>query len=126
MPRQTSVQLTEATERQAAELKAAGYGNLTDVIRTAIDRMHQQEFGKGDNMSKVSVKQANDVDHENAYYVTLNENGLTEKLVAWTGKDGKGLWIDYGAGAKQVEGRAQFEAGANAAAAIRRYFTRKP
>jgi len=43
MPRQTSVQLTEATERQAAELKAAGYGSLTDVIRIAIDRMHQQE-----------------------------------------------------------------------------------
>lgn len=43
MPRQTSVQLTEATERQAAELKAAGYGNLTDVIRTAIDRMHREE-----------------------------------------------------------------------------------
>lgn len=43
MPRQTSVQLTEATERQAAELKAAGYGTLTDIIRTAIDRMHQQE-----------------------------------------------------------------------------------
>jgi Arc/MetJ-type ribon-helix-helix transcriptional regulator len=46
MPRQTSVQLTEATERQAAELKAAGYGTLTEVIRVAIDRMHQQEKRK--------------------------------------------------------------------------------
>jgi len=43
MPRQTSVQLTEATERQAAELKALGFGSMTDVIRTAIDRMYQQE-----------------------------------------------------------------------------------
>ena len=43
MPRQTSVQLTEVTERQAAELKAAGYGTLTDVIRIAIDRMHKEE-----------------------------------------------------------------------------------
>ena len=43
MPRQTSVQLTEATERQAAELKALGFGSMTDIIRTAIDRMYQQE-----------------------------------------------------------------------------------
>lgn len=43
MPRQTSVQLTESTERQAAALKAAGFGNMTDIIRTAIDRMYQQE-----------------------------------------------------------------------------------
>ncbi len=76
-------------------------------------------------MSAVSVKQANDVDHENAFYVTRKENGLTEKFVAWTGKDGKGLWVDYGAGAKQIEGRAQFSAGTNAGAAIRRYFTPK-
>ena len=43
MPRQTSVQLTESTERQAAALKAAGFGSLTDIIRTAIDRMYRQE-----------------------------------------------------------------------------------
>ena len=44
MPRQTSVQLTEATERQVAALKGAGFGSLTDVIRIAIDRMYQQEI----------------------------------------------------------------------------------
>jgi hypothetical protein len=44
MPRQTSVQLTEATERQAAALKAAGFGTLTDIIRIAIDRMYQREI----------------------------------------------------------------------------------
>ncbi len=43
MPRQTSVQLTEATERQAAALKAAGFGSMTDIIRTAIDRMWREE-----------------------------------------------------------------------------------
>ena len=43
MPRQTSVQLTESTERQAAALKAAGFGTLTDIIRIAIDRMYLQE-----------------------------------------------------------------------------------
>ncbi len=44
MPRQTSVQLTEATERQAAALKGAGFGSMTDIIRVAIDRMYQQEI----------------------------------------------------------------------------------
>lgn len=39
MPRQTSVQLTEATERQVEALKAQGYGTTTDIIRIAIDRM---------------------------------------------------------------------------------------
>lgn len=43
MPRQTSIQLTEATDRQVAALKTAGYGSLTDIIRIAIDRMYQQE-----------------------------------------------------------------------------------
>lgn len=115
------VRFTAAQRRQIDELVAAGFGPQADVIRTAVDRMHQQEIA----MSTVSVKQANDVDHENAYYVTLKENGLTEKFVAWTGKDGKGLWVDYGAGAKQIEGRAQFSAGTNAGTAIRNYFTRK-
>lgn len=43
MPRQTSFQMTEATERQMNDLKVAGFGTTTDVIRIAIDRMYQQE-----------------------------------------------------------------------------------
>ena len=43
MPRQTSFQMTEATERQMDDLKAAGFGSTTDIIRIAIDRMYQQE-----------------------------------------------------------------------------------
>lgn len=43
MPRQTSFQMTESTERQMDDLKAAGFGTTTDIIRIAIDRMHQQE-----------------------------------------------------------------------------------
>lgn len=43
MPRQTSIQLTEATDRQVEALKLAGYGSLTDIIRIAIDRMHRDE-----------------------------------------------------------------------------------
>lgn len=37
------VRLTPAQAAQVAELTAAGFGNQSDVIRTAIDRMHQQE-----------------------------------------------------------------------------------
>jgi hypothetical protein len=40
MPRQTSIQLTEATERQVEVLKKFGHGSLTEIIRTAIDRMY--------------------------------------------------------------------------------------
>lgn len=44
MQRQTSIQLKESTKRQVADLKAAGFGNLTDIIDKAIDRMHQREI----------------------------------------------------------------------------------
>lgn len=43
MPRQTSVQLTEATERQVEALKTQGFGTTTDIIRLAIDRLYQVE-----------------------------------------------------------------------------------
>lgn len=41
MPRQTSIQITEATEQQARSLKR--YGTFTDVAKIAIDRMYNQE-----------------------------------------------------------------------------------
>lgn len=44
MPKQTSVQLTEATLRQVEELKSAGHESLTNIVRTAIDRMYHQEI----------------------------------------------------------------------------------
>lgn len=56
MSRQTSVQLTEATERQAAELKAAGFGTLTDIIRVAVDRMHKEETKIMSHASEFEVK----------------------------------------------------------------------
>ena len=43
MPRQTSVQLTEATKQQVAYLQEQGFGTFTDIVRIAIDRMHTQE-----------------------------------------------------------------------------------
>lgn len=42
MPRQTSLQLTEATERQVAALRS--FGTFTDVNRIAIDRMYRDEI----------------------------------------------------------------------------------
>lgn len=49
MPRQTSIQLTEATERQLDALKAQGYGTTTDIIRIAIDRMWMRESFAGEH-----------------------------------------------------------------------------
>ncbi len=43
MTRQTSFQLTPATEAQLDALKTQGFGTTTDIIRIAIDRMFQQE-----------------------------------------------------------------------------------
>jgi hypothetical protein len=45
MPRQTSLQLTEATERQVEYLKQQGFGTFTDINRVAIDRMYNQVQG---------------------------------------------------------------------------------
>lgn len=45
MTRQTSIQLTEATERQANALRARGFGTFTDVVRISIDRMYNQGIG---------------------------------------------------------------------------------
>lgn len=44
MPKQTSIQLTEATQRQVSELQASGYGSFTDIVRLAVDRMYQKEI----------------------------------------------------------------------------------
>lgn len=43
MTRQTSLQVTEATERQAKALQSLGFGSFTDVVRLAVDRMFQTE-----------------------------------------------------------------------------------
>lgn len=43
MSRQTSIQLTEATEAQVDTLKNLGFGTFTDIVRAAVDRMARQE-----------------------------------------------------------------------------------
>lgn len=44
MPRQTSIQLTDATDSQVEQLQKRGFGTFTDIVRIAIDRMHRQEM----------------------------------------------------------------------------------
>lgn len=56
MPKQTSIQLTEATQRQVEALKAQGYGSLTEIIRIAIDRMWMAESFAGDHDAATTVQ----------------------------------------------------------------------
>ena len=44
--RRTTVNLTQATERQVKALTAQGFGTFTDVVRIAIDRMYRTETRK--------------------------------------------------------------------------------
>jgi Arc/MetJ-type ribon-helix-helix transcriptional regulator len=46
MPKQVSMQLTPATDAQITDLQRIGFGTRTDVVRTAVDRMHQTETAK--------------------------------------------------------------------------------
>jgi len=60
MGRQTSLQLTEATERQVEALKLQGFGTLTDVVRIAVDRMYQKECNmSGYNVVGISAEFSN-------------------------------------------------------------------
>lgn len=43
MSKQVSMQLTEATQRQVRVLTARGFGNRTDIVRIAVDRMYREE-----------------------------------------------------------------------------------
>ena len=44
MPRQTSLQITEATDEQIEYLKQRGFGTQTDIVRLAIDRIWREEM----------------------------------------------------------------------------------
>ena len=53
--KQTSLQLTEATQRQVRELEALGFGSFTDIVRLAIDRMYQQEAAHDDGRTTTTT-----------------------------------------------------------------------
>ena len=56
MTRQTSSQITEATDAQVEYLKQRGFGTFTDIQRIAIDRMAQQE-GWSTTEQKTAIKE---------------------------------------------------------------------
>lgn len=56
--RQTSIQLGDATKRQLEKLKALGFGNQTDVIRVAIDRMYREEVRMSNKLTQEQQEQA--------------------------------------------------------------------
>jgi len=91
MPRQTSIQLTGATERQVADLRDAGYGNFSDIVRIAIDRMHRELAYVNGGLSELIaqgriVAAYNDDGHlafypaNNAPYDTLSADEVLAKL----------------------------------------------
>lgn len=51
MPRQTSIQLAEATERQVQALQSQGFGSFTDIVRLAIDRMYREEIPMSEKLT---------------------------------------------------------------------------
>lgn len=60
MPRQTSIQITEATERQIEYLTMRGYGKMTDIVRIAIDRMYRDEVKAGVQPRQVAPNEDED------------------------------------------------------------------
>lgn len=66
---------------------------------------------------KISIREAHDIDAENAYRVATDE----KIVVVHTNEKGNGLWVD----GRQVEGTSQFSLRgvSDKAAKIRRYFS---
>ena len=54
--RQTSIILTDATDRQVAYLQARGYGSFTDIVRVAIHAMWWRDvWSKSRNEKQVET-----------------------------------------------------------------------
>jgi hypothetical protein len=48
----TSIRMTDATERQVAQLQTAGFGNLSNIVAIAIDRMAREDRNDMSNQYK--------------------------------------------------------------------------
>lgn len=94
-----SFRSTDKTSQQLDELSAAGFGNVTQVIRTAVDRMYQQETRTVSDMPRYFVP----MNSEPA--ITSGRNGQIGTIVgedtdAWGtsyylvqfGTDEPGIW----------------------------------
>ena len=88
MPRQTSFQMTEATERQMDDLKAAGFGSTTDIIRIAIDRMYQQERNNMKSIMYVSAWQAHTGSIGSILENARNAGDINDSDTVWAGPSG--------------------------------------
>lgn len=64
MIRRTTVNLTQATDRQVEALQEAGFGSFTEIVRIAIDRMYRDELhaleGKLHQVARVAVEYSED------------------------------------------------------------------
>jgi hypothetical protein len=94
------VRPTPQMRQQLDELIAAGWGNQTDIIRTAIDRMHQQEikmsdttpkyFIPGNSTAALMLNRSGDIgvitgDYGDTYTVKFADNSEDEQ---WSYADG--------------------------------------
>lgn len=71
---------------------------------------------------KITMRLARDVDHKNAFEVTVHHTEYaSEGFTVWTNDDGDGLWID----GEQEYGTSQFSAGKNPRETIRRIFDKR-
>jgi len=91
------MQLTEATERQIHALSSLGFGNRTDIVRLAVDRMYREEGTVIDRDWRLDtddrVQQVNWL-RELAYNISQNlGEGTAEELVEYALSDeGRESW----------------------------------
>lgn len=79
MTRQTSIQLTEATDRQVKALTEQGFGTFTDIVRIAIDRMYTETRKQEAQEMKeraVDVVVINDIDAAIGIIRDADEQGV--------------------------------------------------
>jgi hypothetical protein len=107
--RQTSIQITEATDRQVADLSEMGFGTQTNIVRIAVDRMHGEEvranvrwvadYQIGDNIEAVNPRTGKIERGKIAAYAFDNTTGRKSKPT--------GLMVKFG-DASPVEIDSQF------------------
>jgi len=71
-----AVKLTRAHEAQIEALQEMGFGNQSDVIRTALDRMYREEIGK---MGKVKISAL--INDFNQAHYDLSHAPFTDELL---------------------------------------------
>jgi Arc/MetJ-type ribon-helix-helix transcriptional regulator len=89
--RPIAVRLTEAQHHQIENLQNAGFGNQTDIIRLAIDRMHQTEFRHKEKM--MTFEELLTQEYENVELRYCGSVFGDEDDDPWQGT-GKSIWLD--------------------------------